>query len=296
MDQPTGGGGAAVTKFFGVRPQGSWLQLHVTRDLTPADVQHQSSSDGTLQFYKTGGVPDPNKPKYVLIIKTSVLASSDGSHAGIFTDGAAAIWVKGITKDSLVDAMRQAGVPNADAVFSSGRIGGAVITMISAGEKASNRPGYNPTKLYQFQYQPGGHEFEGAVQQDPSQAPAQPAAPMAAPAQVSAPPTAAGYQQAPPTVPAASFQASAPPMPPAPQQPQYQASQQAPFAPPTPGLPPQVPGLPVPPAPPAGLPPVPQPGVMPQGVPVPPSYGAPQAPQMDAEKAAILARLAGGQG
>ena len=68
------------------------------------------------------------------------------------------MWIKGITRDALVDAMRQAGVQQPEKVLAKGRIGGAVITMISAGEKPANRPGYSATKLYNFQYTPGGNE------------------------------------------------------------------------------------------------------------------------------------------
>ena len=299
MDQPTGGGGTAVTKFFGRpnQPQGSWLQLQVQRDHTHNDVKQQTDSNNNLQFFKTNGQPDFNRPKLVLIVQTNVLQSSDGSHPSVFTEGTASVWIKGITRDALVDAMRQANVQQPEKVLARGKIGGAVITMISAGEKPANRPGYSATKLYNFQYTPGGNEPLALVE-DPTvttSAPVQ--APVNQVAGPSAPPPqqyaevnqAQQYQQAPPqqlrpTPPVPSAQTVAPP------------------------APPNGAGTPVaaPPAPPQGYAPVPPPPgpagyAPPPTAPVPNGYApAPpqltQAPPMDPEKAATLARLNGGQG
>ena len=269
MDQPSGGGGAATSKFFTKqRQQGSWLQLQVARDLNPGDVKHQES-DGVLQYFKSGGQPDLNKPKLVLVIPAQVLQSSDGSHAQVYTDGLAALWLKGITRDALLAAMGEAGVPDPAKVLGQGKIGGAVITMISAGWKPSTRPQYSDTALFNFTYQPGGHEF-------------------AAPAEA----------QAPRDFPPAAQAASAPPAPAtAPGDPNlayYQATGQLPPAPP----PPQ-PSLP--PVPPPGLPPSPSnpPGSL-GAPPYPPQPPAPPAPNgnghvMNAEQAALLARLRGQQ-
>lgn len=276
MDQPTGGGGTAITKFFGRpnTPQGSWLQLQVQRDLTYNDVKQQTDSSGNLQFFKTNGQPDMSKPKLVLIIQTNVLQSSDGSHPQVFTEGTASVWVKGVTRDALIEAMRQAGVQQPEKVLGKGFIGGAVITMVSAGEKPANRPGDSATKLYNFQYQPGGHEHL-ALAEDPTQA-AAPATPGPAP---SAPP-----QTVPANVPPQQYA----PQPPAPAPVQYAAPTEPPVQVPAP---PTAAGYP-PPAP--GVPPSPPQGYVPQVPPAPPQL--PPGPPMDPEKQATLLRLQGGQG
>lgn len=277
MDQPTGGGGTAVTKFFGRpnQPQGSWLQLQVQRDHTHNDVKQQTDSNNNLQFFKTNGQPDFNRPKLVLIVQTNVLQSSDGSHPSVFTEGTASVWIKGITRDALVDAMRQANVQQPEKVLARGRIGGAVITMISAGEKPANRPGYSATKLYNFQYTPGGNEPLALVE-DPT---VTTSAPVQAP--VSAPPPQQ-YQQAPPQ--------QLPPTPPVP----TTATAVPPPGAATQTAPPQG-YAPVPPPPgPAGYAPPPTAPVPNGYAPAPPQLT--QAPPMDPEKAATLARLNGGQG
>jgi hypothetical protein len=299
MDQPSGGGGAAVTKFFQGRPQGSWLQLQVTRDLIAAsDVQQQSDSNGTLQYFKTGGQPDLNRPKYVLIIKCQVLGSSDNSHTGIFPEGEASIWIKGITRDALVSSMATAGVPNADQALGRGKIGGAVITMISAGERPANRAGFSPTKLYNFQYQPNGREH--VVDQ------------AAAPAVL--PPTPGPAESAPPAPPTAPTAAAPTPPAPAPTVDpstgmvwngyawEYPTQQPGVAAPPPPA--PAPPAAPTPPPAPASVPPTaagyPPPPPAPAGYGAPPPPPVPPAPPaatpLDAERAATLAKLQGTAG
>ncbi len=321
MDQPTGGGGAAITKFFGgppPRPQGSWLRMQVQRDLIPSDVEHQKDDAGVLQYFKRNNQPDFSRPKLVLIIRTNLLGSSDPAGAQqVFTDGMASIWLKGVTKDALVAAIGQAGLPNPDKILASGKIGGAVITMVSAGEKPSSKPMYSPTKLYNFTYQPGGREMEAfgeepvrdpeVVAQYNREAPGFPApVPPIAPAPVTgaAPVPAAAIPATPPAV-------AAPPTPPAPayaqqlpdmtQQYQQQAAQLAQTA----GVqyaPPPVPGQsPMPNS--YALPPVPGQSPMPNGYALPPVPGqpplppvppaAPGQPPMSAEMQATLARLHG---
>lgn len=315
LDQPTAGGGVAVTKFFGTRPQGSWLQLQVIRDLTNSDVRQQTDAQGTPQTFKSNG-----KPKFVLVLQCNVLSSSDGSHPTVFTEGVCSIWLKGVTSDAFKQAMAGAGITSPDKALALGKLGGAVITMQSAGEKASNRPGFSATKLYSFSYTPSGRELNeepanipatalppaavppplqatppGAQQYAPQNlqgiaqaasgfppAPVQYAAQTPPPAPASAPPTAAGYDPA-------AYQ-----QPPAQQlQPVQQPYQQAP--PPPPGIDPavayqQATGQPMPPAP--GMPPQ----QFQQQAPPPPPQGyapAPGQPALDPEKAALLQRLQG---
>jgi hypothetical protein len=332
MDQPSMGGGSATSKFFTKqRPQNSWLQLQVTRDLLPSDVQHQEN-DGVLQYFKTGGQPDLTRPKFVLVIPTNAVGSSDpASSQAIFPDGAVAIWLKGGTRDALVAAIGAAGLPQPDKILASGKIGGAVITMISAGTRPARTAQYSDTNLFNFTYQPGGREMEAFSEQAQLQQIAQEASGFPAPQAAALPPTAA------PAIPSsmtlAPAPASSPQLPPAPQQyapqPGYPveyalngngampAAAPAPItAPPAP--PATAPGYTQPPAPPQGYqpypgspeipqpqqyapqaPPTAPPSAPPAGIPtapgqppVPPGY-APAGPPMTAELQATLARLHG---
>jgi hypothetical protein len=137
--------------------------------------------------------------------------------------------------------MATAGISDPSAALRNGKLGGAVVTMVSAGEKAPWKPSYSPTKLYDFTYQPSGREETPDLGRTHTDATVAPAAPPAVP------PVAPVYQ-APPAPPVAP---AAPPA--APPAPVYQA----PVAPPAPPAPPAAP--------------------------------------TDPEKAALLARLTGGQ-
>jgi hypothetical protein len=192
-NQPTGGGGPSVTsKFFNKRPQGSWLQMSVIRDVTNSDVRQQTTPQGVPQTFKDG------KPKFVLIVKVMVTGSSDGTHVTEFPDGEASIWVKGVLADELRRAMTAAGdpsgYPKAD----------AQIVMQSAGEQASRTPGFNATKLYKLQY---GAPAASAL--PPTVPDALPAAPVTSPAV----PSPAVLNVAPTPAPTASPATVAPPAP-----------------------------------------------------------------------------------
>ena len=313
MDQPTGGGGSATSKFFTkTRPQGSWLQLQVARDLTQSDVQQQEN-DGVLQFFKTGGQPDPRKPKLVLKVPTLVLSSSDpAGHMAVFADGMSSIWLKGVLRDALVAAIGAAGIPEPGRVLVGGRIGGAVITMISAGSRPSRDPKFSDTNLFDFRYTPGGRELEGLGESDaaaPAAAPPLPDMTTQYQTQAAQLAQAAEVQYAPPAAPAVAYDPAQPyaqqapgfsyPAPPA--QPPFAAPAQAmPAAPPAPAAPSAAPGTPSYPRE------IPNPGYQPpQNVyaspPQAPGYPSqppapPQTP-LDAEKQATLqatlARLRG---
>jgi hypothetical protein len=317
MDQPSMGGGSATSKFFTKqRPQGSWLQLQVTRDLLASDVQHQEN-DGVLQYFKTGGQPDFNRPKLVLVIPTRAVGSSDpASSQAVFPDGAVALWLKGITRDALIAAIGAAGLPQPDKILGAGKIGGAVITMISAGTRPARTAQYSDTNLFDFRYQPGGRELEGLAEQEEYRPPT-PAAPAAATAAAPVPATAPTPAPMYGTVPGPA-PAVAPPMTP-PAQPQFNPGYQEQvqqYAQQAPGFPPATSAAPPPPAPPSaapqtpsyppnpaypGSPEIPQPqqyaaappvpGQPPQAPPAPPA--APGAPAMTAEMQATLARING---
>jgi hypothetical protein len=254
----------------------------VTRNLTNSDVRQQTDNEDRPATYKDG------KPKFVLVIQVSVVQSDSGAHVQIFENGEGSLWLKGITSDALKTAMAAAGIPNPDATLKSGKIGGALVTMISAGEKQPNNPKYSATKLFNFNYVPGGEESSGPTASQPAPAPAAalPSAPTPAPAQ---PPAPAGY--APPAPP--QFAAPQPP----PSGPMYNNQ---------PGTPPVAYAQPTPPPPGPGgtLPdpalaytqatgqPMPAPGTGPGGH----QYILPDGTPIDAEKLALLQKLNGGQG
>lgn len=154
-NQPTGsGGGPSVTsKFFTKRVQGSWLQLEVVADATNGDVRQQTTPQGIPQTFKDG------RPKFVLVVKVKVLASSDGTHTAEFPDGLGSLWVKGVLADELRRSMAAAG-------DSSGYPkAGAQIVMVSAGEQASRTPGFSATKLYTLDYAPAaGVDLQAVAQ------------------------------------------------------------------------------------------------------------------------------------
>jgi hypothetical protein len=288
LDQPSVGGGQSVTKYFKGRPQNSWIQFRVTRHLTNSDVRQQTDNDDRPATYKDG------KPKFVLVIQVEVFASDSGYHTQIFEAGEGSLWLKGITSDALKSAMSQAGIPNPDATLKSGKIGGSVITMVSAGEKQPNNPKYSATKLYNFTYVPGGEENAGGVAPN-GQVPVSVQAPPQLPEPTSQPlPPAPVMQSAPQPPPQQIFQQPAfqPPEPPPgyPQQ-AMQAAQQG-YPQPTP--PPPGPGgvLPDPSVQYAqgGPVPPPAPGTAPGGT----QYILPDGTPIDAEKLALLQKLNGG--
>jgi hypothetical protein len=123
-----------VTNFFNGKQQGYQLDMVVTRDLMHSDTHQLTDINGVPQSYKDG------RPKFVLIIPVTVTNSSDGTHGSFFSEGNATIWVKGALKDEFARAMAAAGIRELK--------GGTRIVTASAGEKASKRPGFSPTKLY----------------------------------------------------------------------------------------------------------------------------------------------------
>lgn len=202
FNQPTGGGGPSVTsKFFNQRIQGSWLQLTVASDVTNADVQHQKTPQGVLQYFKKNGQDDLTRPKLVLVVKVQVTGSSDGTHTTVFPDGQASLWLKkGPVTDNLCAAMAAAGDPSG---FPKG---GAQMVMQSAGEQASRTVGFNATKLYDFQY------AAPAATADPTPSVTAPA-PSIAPAIAAAPVTVAEVPPTAPTAPATQTVAAPPAVP-----------------------------------------------------------------------------------
>lgn len=307
-----GGGAASVTKFFtDQRVNGHWLQLQISRDLLQSDVRQQTDNNDRPATDRAGN------PKFVLVIPVNVLGSSDGSHGGIFTEGVASVWIKGVTKDGLLSAMSTAGVPKPDQALLNGKLGGASFVMISAGTRAPQKSGYSATKLYNFQYTPNGREME-APAPDPTaalQAVANAASPVhaaamatppAPPSGVATPPAAYQPQM---SAPAAVATPPAPPAPaggyqPYPGSPEI-AQPYAQQAPPAPPAPPQGYAPQAPPAPP-GYPNQPQQGYAdpaqqyaPQAPPQqftaagPPAPPQGYAPPQDPEKAALLAKLQG---
>jgi hypothetical protein len=253
LNQPSGGGGGA-----GVQKWFSGKQIGSWLHL---EVVRDLTNADVRQQTDINGVPATYKsgdPKFVLIIPVKVLASSDGSHPAIFPEGLGTVWVKGLLKDELTKALAQAGSTAATPP------GGTQLVMSSAGEKPSTRPGFSPTKLYTFQASlpqggapaaPQSATYSPPAAPPPAAPPAAPSMPQAAPAPAPAGPDFAQLQ-------AQSYQqATGQPMTP-------QAPAPAPF-PADPNTYQQQAAPPAPPAPPAA------------------------APNLDAEKAALLARLQG---
>src|ERR1700753_3676082 len=58
LEQPTGGGGAATSKFFtGQRMNGHWIQVRIARDINNSDVRQQTDKFGTPLTFKSNGKP-----------------------------------------------------------------------------------------------------------------------------------------------------------------------------------------------------------------------------------------------
>lgn len=315
VDQPTGGGGAATSKFFTpARMNGHWLRVRVTRDLNNSDVRQQTDKFGTPLTFKSNG-----KPKFQLLLPCQVLDSSDpGAVQQVFTDGNVTVYLKGVPSDSFKAAMSAAGITDPTRALNNGFLGGAEFYMVGAGTKQFGSG--NAANMFDFTYTPNGREMN-AAQGDPTQGAqtvAATPAPASAPPQQYAPaPSAAPPAPVPPGYQAATPAYAPPSAPPSadPNLAYYQATGQLPPTPPpfaptgAPPAPPTGAAIPsaVPPAPPQGYAPVPPPppSGVPQGFqppPVPPAPGAPPAPpagyapqgvQMDPEKAALLQRLQG---
>jgi hypothetical protein len=298
LDQPSGGGGAATSKFFTPqRPQGSWLHLRVARDINSTDVRQQTDKFNTPLTFKSTG-----KPKFQTLVPCQLLDSTDPATCQqVFPDGNVTVYLKGIPFDAFKAAMVAAGVKDPVKAFASGQLGGAEFYMISAGQKQYGNG--NPTNLFDFQYTPNGRE-NNAVAVDPTAAVPEAAAPAQVPAQ------APQYASAPPPSPMTAPATTPPPAPPAPAASPYPAPSAPPTMQPaydpnaayyqaTGQYPPQAP--PAPPAPPQGYAPQ-QPGAGPVPPPVP-GYGqqppAPPVqqgqPAMTPEKQQLLQRLQGQQ-
>lgn len=279
LDQPTGGGGPATSKFFTPqRPQGSWLHVRVTRDLNNADVRQQ-----TDKFGKPLTFPSSGKPKFVLIIPCQVLNSSDpASSQHEYSDGSITVWLKGVPSDSFKAAMAAAGVSDPAKALALGQLAGAEFFMISAGTKQFGTG--NPANMFDFRYTPTGRELLETAEPVapaavPPTAPPAPALTPAVPAVVP-PPPAPGVPPAPPAAVAPPAPPPAPPVPAAPPAPvadpypgYYQASDGQWYPNPatqTAPVPPAVPTASVPPA------------------------AVPGAPLADPRKAALLQQLQGG--
>lgn len=299
VDQPTGGGGAATSKFFTpARMQGHWLRVRVTRDLNNSDVRQQTDKFGTPLTFKSNG-----KPKFQLLLPCQVLDSSDpAATQQVFTDGNVTVYLKGVPSDSFKAAMLAAGVSDPTRALNDGLLGGAEFYMIGAGTKQFGSG--NPANMFDFQYTPNGREMQGtltqAAQPQVTAAPFPPTA-QAAPLAPTPPPVTA------PTPPAPTMPSAPAVAPTDPNLAYYQATGQLPPTPPPaaavpltgaagPTAPPQG-YAPVPPPPPSGAPasyPAPPAPPAPAAAPpAPPAGYAPQGMQMDPEKAALLQRLQG---
>lgn len=155
-------GGKGATQFFGSvqkgnrKPDGTWLQLRIDRDITNADVSQLTDTNNVPQTWKYG--PMAGKPKFQLTIPATAIGSSDGTHLQFFESGAVRLYLKpGPVTDAFRAALQaggeSSGFPKA----------GSEIVMIAAGQKA-NKGNYSPTMLYDFRYTaPNGQVTEARM-------------------------------------------------------------------------------------------------------------------------------------
>jgi hypothetical protein len=202
-NQPTGGnGGKGASSYFKSntheKPQNSWLQFTVDRDVNGNDVQ-QMTKFGTniLETWQFG--PQKDKPKFQLIVPGTVIASGDSTHDQFFEGGALRLYLKpGPVSDAFRAALQaggeSSGFPKA----------GSTVVMVKGGQKP-NKSG-NPTQLYDFTYTaPNGVAAPATAVAETAVAEAAPVAPPT----VAAPVTPAPVTQTAP-VPSATPTDSAP--------------------------------------------------------------------------------------
>ncbi len=196
LNQPQmGGGGKSITSYFNGKPQGSWLQFTVRRDLNANDVRQQTDLQGKPLTYRN------DDPKLVLIVPVTVTGGSDPSWQQ-FENGDGTLWLKGLLQEEFNRAAAAAG----DTPYKNGSYvprGGASGVIASAGERPNRQPGYQASKLYQMQYQlpavkaaetswEEGSDVMGAVQDVPAPAPFAMPTPAATPAPAPMPSFATG--------------------------------------------------------------------------------------------------------
>lgn len=188
-------GGKGASQYFGSlqhgnrKPDGSWLQFRVDRDINHNDVSQLTDTNNVLRTWTYG--PLAGKPMFQLTVPGTVLASGDGLHTQFFDNGAVRLYLKpGPVTDNFRAALQAGGE---DSGFPKA---GSVLTMIAAGQKA-NKGNYSPTMLYDFRYDaPDG--TPASVSAAPASAPppvtqvppTAPVAPAPLPATAPAPPMA----------------------------------------------------------------------------------------------------------
>jgi hypothetical protein len=194
-NQPSAAGGPGLgwtDKQGNQRPLGTTWIGTVTRDVTSADVQHQTSPQGVPQFFRDG------RPKFTMKVplKQVILVDPQGQQLPTpdLTEGEGTWYVRGQARDELNRAMQEAGCTGAPAA-------GAVVA-ITLVNRRPNGGGMQPSNIVQIRYTgPQGaaatQEAQQPVQQPPQQqAPTQ--QPVQAPVQQQAyDPAAYGQPQAP---------------------------------------------------------------------------------------------------
>lgn len=191
-------GGKGATQFFGSvqkgnrKPDGTWLQLRIDRDITNADVSQLTDTNNVPQTWKYG--PMAGKPKFQLTIPATAIGSSDGTHLQFFEGGAVRLYLKpGPVTDAFRAALQAGGEPSG---FPKA---GSQLVMIAAGQKA-NKGNYSPTMLYDFRYTaPNGSETPAAPENPPADNPQIPVPP--APVPPVEPPATPPAPPAPPATP-----------------------------------------------------------------------------------------------
>lgn len=199
--QPTGGGAGISWKG---KPDGSWVQGIVPRDVTNGDVQQEVGAPNTQdagrpKFYRDG------RPMFVMAVPLQMQPSPE------FPDGEARLFVRGQLREELSRAMAEAGAPD-------GRPRAGDIITVTLVQRKQGR-GAIPQNIFAVHYQPANPGqpvpqaapapvaqapipqqpvYQQPVQQPPAPQPVPQAAPVApSPAPVAAPVAQPVQQQAP---------------------------------------------------------------------------------------------------
>lgn len=134
FSQPSVSGGPAWS--FKNKPDGTTYVGVVARPVTDADIQQQTQPGSNIPAtYRNG------QPKFVMRVAMKVEATPE------FPEGEASWFVAGQSRDELVRAMAEAGVPAGPPEA------GATISVTLVGRRPSKTPGFNPSNQVRIRYQ-----------------------------------------------------------------------------------------------------------------------------------------------
>lgn len=164
--QPSAGSGPSISwSVNGMqKPLGTSYAGIVARDVTNADVQHDSDpKNGQLKYYRDG------RPRFVMKVPLKVQPSPE------FLEGEATWFVRGQARDELTRAMQASGGA------ASPKTGDAVqVTLV---DRRPSRGGGMPANIVQVAYQPASPGAAQPTAQPTTEAPSPAAVPAQQPAQ-----------------------------------------------------------------------------------------------------------------